>query len=199
MIKNGFLVPPVVFAASTAPFSILDTKVSQNDTVLLSAVKRWISLCKGKRTIAFCYTVKQSKQLVEHFKVHGFRAKHIDGTTNDTIREDYFTLLHDAHIDVISSVGVLSEGFDLPSVEAIIMLRPTDSKGLYLQQIGRGLRISPGKQRCIVLDEVNNIYRHGPVDSLISFEWQNDEVMEQGNKKVTVTVAGEPIRLKLVS
>jgi DNA repair protein RadD len=203
LLKKGHLVPPVVLAPSTAPFSTLSSKVAQSDAVLDSAVRRWCERCAGRRTIAFCYTVRQSEALVTRFRSAGVRAFHVDGTTREAERELRFRSLAEGDALVLSSVGVLSEGFDLPAVEVVLLLRPTDSKGLFLQQVGRGLRCAEGKRRCIVLDEVGNSYRHGPIDGpLCASDWDSAHVLpleghpEEDQRKAKAK--GESLRDKLL-
>ncbi|MFN4244505.1 MAG: DEAD/DEAH box helicase, partial [Tepidisphaerales bacterium] len=67
-------------------------------------------------------------------------------------------------IQVLTSVDVISEGFDVPGIVGAILLRPTQSLGLYLQQVGRALRTAPGKEAAIILDHVGNSQRHGLPD-----------------------------------
>lgn len=64
---------------------------------------------------------------------------------------------------MLTSVGVLCEGFDEPDITAVMLLRPTQSKGLYIQMVGRGLRCAPSKHDCIVLDQAGNTMVHGPI------------------------------------
>lgn len=181
MIRRGYLVPPVFLAPSSAPGRILTGKVAVMEETLDSAVARWMSCCRDTTTIVFCASVKQSKMLVEKFMDAGVSAAHLDGTTSEKVRRQTFTLTEEGKLLVLCSVGVLSEGFDLPCIETVILLRPTESRGLYVQQVGRGLRIFPGKKRCIILDEVGNIYKHGPVDGPMGFEWESLPGVAEGS------------------
>jgi DNA repair protein RadD len=61
---------------------------------------------------------------------------------------------------------VLTTGFDAPNIDMLVMLRPTKSTGLYVQIVGRGMRLAPGKKNCLVLDYAGNIERHGPIDQI---------------------------------
>jgi DNA repair protein RadD len=61
-------------------------------------------------------------------------------------------------------MGVLTTGFNAPAVDLIALLRPTKSAGLYVQMVGRGTRLAPGKENCLVLDFAGNVRRHGPID-----------------------------------
>ena len=69
-------------------------------------------------------------------------------------------------IRALASMGVLTTGFNAPAVDLIAMLRPTKSAGLYVQMAGRGTRLAPGKDNCLVLDFAGNVARHGPVDAV---------------------------------
>ena len=64
------------------------------------------------------------------------------------------------------SVGVLTTGFNAPGVDLIALMRPTQSPGLHVQQIGRGMRTAPGKSNCLILDFAGNVGRHGPIDAV---------------------------------
>lgn len=89
--------------------------------------------------------------------------------TSETMRADRDRIIRDfkaGHVRCLVSVGVLTTGFDAPHVDVIAMLRPTLSTGLYVQMLGRGTRIAPGKSDCLVLDYSGNVRRHGPVDAV---------------------------------
>ena len=70
-------------------------------------------------------------------------------------------MMRTGSIRVLASCEIISEGLDVPSVRAVLLLRPTKSLGLFMQQVGRGMRPAPGKQELIVLDHVGNVERHG--------------------------------------
>lgn len=83
----------------------------------------------GLRTVAFCATIKQSKALVQVFIERGIPSQHMDGSTGKAERDEILRRLQQNETQVVCSVGVLVEGFDMPQLEALLMLRPTKSKG----------------------------------------------------------------------
>ncbi|BBO84014.1 hypothetical protein DSCO28_45800 [Desulfosarcina ovata subsp. sediminis] len=116
-------------------------------------LKAWMEQGEGKKTIAFCAGVDHALDLASDFSALGIRAEKIDGKSKN--RGDILKRFTDGNIQVLTNYGVLTEGFDDPSVECILMARPTTSPLVYTQCIGRGLRTSPGKHACIVIDIVD--------------------------------------------
>jgi len=136
------------------------------DAVLHAVVAAWQRACGGRLTIAFAADVSQSRRLVAAFTAAGVVAAHVDGGTPASEREATYAAFHRHDVRVLSSVGVLCEGFDEPAVAAVILVRDTFSKALYVQQVGRGLRAFPGKSDCIVLDVAGVVARHGPLEAV---------------------------------
>jgi ATP-dependent helicase IRC3 len=116
-------------------------------------LKAWMEQGEGKRTIAFCAGVDHALNLAADFSALGVRAAKIDGKSKN--RSEILKRFADGEIRVLSNYGVLTEGFDDPGVECILMARPTTSALVYTQCIGRGLRMAPGKKACIVIDIVD--------------------------------------------
>jgi DNA repair protein RadD len=184
LIKNGFLAPYEAFAPTEAP-DLSNVKTMAGDfaanqladvmaqpVVVGSAVQSYERHCAGKRAIVFGVDVKHSQLLAQRFTAAGHAAVHLDGTTPTDERKRIIKALASGEIKVVSNCGLISEGTDVPAVEAVLLARPTQSAGLYLQQVGRALRRSPGKDRAIVLDLVGNIGRHGLPDA--PREWSLD-------------------------
>lgn len=128
------------------------------------AIKHYTKLCHGKRAVVFCVSVEHSKHVVAQFNAAGIVAEHVDGETDAVERDRAIARFRDGKTTVLSNVDLFGEGFDLPAIEAVIMLRPTVSLALYLQQIGRGLRTYPGKEVAYILDHAGNSMRHGLPD-----------------------------------
>ncbi|MFM7424171.1 MAG: DEAD/DEAH box helicase [Elainella sp.] len=126
-------------------------------------VEEWHRLTPGKRTIAFCVDVEHARHVAEAFKASGVSAAVVDGTTPIKERHQLYRDLGAGWLLVLTSCNVISIGFDEPSVEVGLLLRPTQSRALHYQQIGRLLRISPstGKTGGIILDQANNLKRLG--------------------------------------
>lgn len=118
------------------------------------ALKRWEEV-KQVRTLAFCISKKHADYMAEYFRNHGYQAVsvHSDSTVR---RNDALSKLERAEVDIIFSVDLFNEGVDLPSIDTVLMLRPTDSKIIFLQQLGRGLRTHSQKEKLVVLDFIGN-------------------------------------------
>lgn len=126
-------------------------------------VEEWHRLTPGKRTIAFCVDVEHARHVAEAFRASGVAADVVDGSTPIKERQRLYHQLGEGKLLVLTSCNVISIGFDEPSVEVGLLLRPTQSRALHYQQIGRLLRISPttGKNYGIILDQANNLKRLG--------------------------------------
>lgn len=116
-------------------------------------VKAWLEQGAGKRTIAFCAGVEHALHLAEDFAALGVRAAKIDGKTKN--RGELLKRFAAGEIQVLTNYGVLTEGFDDPALMCVLMARPTTSPLVYTQCVGRGLRPSPGKTACTVIDIVD--------------------------------------------
>ncbi len=126
-------------------------------------VHEWQRLCPGKRTIAFCVDIEHARHVADAFIAAGIPAATVEGNTPIKDRQRMYQDLRQETILVLTSCNVISIGFDEPSVEVGLMLRPTQSSALHLQQIGRVMRISPqtGKAYGIILDQAGNLERLG--------------------------------------
>lgn len=179
LIDQGFLVKPSYFPISQADLEKVGTVAGDFDESQLALacdrpeliqqlVHDWRRLAYGRRTIAFAVNVTHSQHLCEAFQVAGIPASHVDGKMSVKITNQIYQQLADGDIKVLCSCMKLTEGFDVPSVSAVLLCRPTKSKALHFQMVGRGLRLSPETDKidCIVLDPSANIQRHGFVEDL---------------------------------
>ena len=118
------------------------------------ALREWRSKAQ-QRTLAFCVSTRHADYMAEHFARSGVAAAAVyAGSTLG--RAQALEKLHAGALQVVFSVDLFNEGIDLPSIDTVMMLRPTESKILFLQQLGRGLRRSEGKQHLVVLDFIGN-------------------------------------------
>lgn len=126
-------------------------------------VEEWQRLTPGKRTIAFCVDIGHARHVAEAFQAVGVPADVVEGGTPIKQRKKLYADLGSGKLLVLTSCNVISIGFDEPSVEVGLMLRPTQSRSLHIQQIGRVMRISPhtGKRCGIILDQAGNLQRLG--------------------------------------
>lgn len=116
------------------------------------AAAAYMQLCAGRRAIVYCVDVEHVFAMLEVFLAAGIRAAAIVGSTPASERDIVIQAFRVGDLDVLVNCAVLSEGLDVPPVSAIIMARPTTSSVFYAQCIGRGTRISPGKQNMVLLD-----------------------------------------------
>ena len=177
LTKLGFLSQHRVFAPPViADLSNVKTRAGDyaNDqlsaamdrpTITGDAIGHYRRLADGLPAIAFCCSIAHATSVCESFKAAGYRAKLVTGNMKMEERDEAISGLADGRTQILCSVDVVSEGTDVPAVSAAILLRPTQSEALYLQQVGRILRPQPGKI-AIVLDHVGSTLKHGFVDDL---------------------------------
>lgn len=114
---------------------------------------------KQSRTIGFCSTVRQAQFLADFFIREGYRAIALSGKTAKQLRKESREQLERGEIDIIFTVDLFNEGVDIPSVDTLLFVRPTESLAIFTQQIGRGLRLAEGKETCTIIDMIGN-YRN---------------------------------------
>lgn len=121
-------------------------------------------LSDGKQAICYCATIGQSKKMAYEFSRAGISAHHLDGDTPKAIRAKVIDQFRSGEIKILCNVDLISEGFDVPDCNTAILLRPTQSLALYIQQAMRCMRYKPGKT-AIIIDHVGNVGRFGPPDT----------------------------------
>lgn len=176
LIDQGYLCKPEVYAPpndlnmkgvrkNNGDYSKKETvKRYRESCVVGDAVDHYKRLVPGKPAIAFCPSVEDAEMAAARFRQKGIVSTSISGDTPDQERARAIAGLANGQVKVLTSCDIVSEGTDIPAVEAAILLRPTDSEALYLQQVGRALRTSPGKEKAIILDHVGNCLRFGLPD-----------------------------------
>jgi DNA repair protein RadD len=142
----------------------LERAVDRSD-VNEAAVREIVSFgAERKSWLIFCSGVSHATHIAELIRKHGISCETIFGDTPDAERDRIVRDFKAGKIRSIASMGVLTTGFNAPAVDLLALLRPTQSTGLYIQIMGRGMRNHPGKEDCLVLDFAGNVARHGPVD-----------------------------------
>lgn len=116
--------------------------------------------------IVFCTGVNHAEHIASLIRDEGYSVGVILGDTPSERRSQMISDFKAGKIRCLCGVSVLTTGFNAPRVDLIAMLRPTQSPGLYVQIVGRGTRLAPGKKDCLVLDFAENITRHGPIDDI---------------------------------
>lgn len=117
--------------------------------------------CPGKSCIVFAINIEHSQAIAERYQAHGIPAAHLDGESTPEHRRATLEAFARGELLVLSNVGLFTEGFDLPALDAVQVARPTKSLGLWLQMVGRALRPAPGKDCAILLDHTKNWAIHG--------------------------------------
>jgi len=138
--------------------SKFDPRVLSSKLATLARARHVHTIWREKaqtRTLAFCVSRSHSDFMAEKFLEWGVRAASVHGAS-ELKRSESLDLLRSGSLEVIFSVDLFSEGVDLPAIDTVLMLRPTDSKIMFLQQLGRGLRKSDDKDRLVVLDFIGN-------------------------------------------
>ncbi|MBX5436758.1 MAG: DEAD/DEAH box helicase [Alicyclobacillaceae bacterium] len=161
-------------------------------------VEAWKEKASDRLTIAFCASVEHAYHLADAFEAAGVPVAAVHGALPKQVRRETLAAFSDGKIRVLCNYGVLTEGFDRPEVTCIIMARPTKSHSLYVQCIGRGLRIAPhiGKEDCLVLDVVGvtAIHKLMTVDRLLA---EDQDAVSEANAKEDVAARGKRVAKRL--
>jgi DNA repair protein RadD len=180
LIDQGFLAPLVTgsptasidtsqVATRAGEFAARDLELAANVQEITDHVADDVaSALFGGRRLALVYgvSVSHAAMLRNTLRMRGVSSEMIDGTMDRPARRQIIAAFKAGEIRALTSCDVLTTGFNVPAVDVVALVRPTQSTALYVQIIGRGMRTSPGKADCLVLDYGANIARHGPVDAI---------------------------------
>lgn len=167
LIEDGFLAPLRGYRISTTADlrQLSATGLDFDEEQLAEAVdieernalvaRSIQELARDRRTIAFCVTVNHARHLAHALNALGVPAGIVHGAMSSDARAKALAEFREGRVQVLTNVGVLTEGFDDPGVSCVAMARPTRSEGLYAQCVGRGTRLHPGKANCLILDFVD--------------------------------------------
>lgn len=186
LIEDGFLSPYRIFAPPNA-LDLTGVRTRAGDyakdqlaeavdkpTITGDAVEHYQRLATGKRAVVFCVSVAHAQHVANEFRAAGVASEFLDGTLDAVERDRIIKRFEAGETLVLTSCDIVSEGFDLPAIEVAILLRPTQSLSLYIQQVGRALRTFPGKREAIILDHVGAVVTHGLPDE--EREWSLEGV-----------------------
>lgn len=184
LIDNGILCDYELIAPAST-LSLADVEIRAGDystdqlaaavdkpTITGDAVQAYIDHANGERCMVFCVTIQHSQHVAESYRARGIPCEHVDGNHTDAERDAIFARLRSGETLVVTSVQLAIEGLDVPAISVVQFLRPTASLIVYLQAIGRGLRMEPDKRRCLILDQVGNWQRHGLPDDVREWSLQ---------------------------
>ena len=181
LIEQDYLVRPRVFGSSKPDLSGIKVSRLTKDYDIASlgrlmskpeisgkVVSNWIDRGQGRKTIAFCVDVEHARYLKAEFEAQGIPCGYIDANVPPSERDAIRRALENGDIKIIISIAALIAGFDCPPVSCIIFARPTQSKILFVQALGRGLRASPdtGKVDCLVFDHTGTTSRLGFLEDI---------------------------------
>jgi superfamily II DNA or RNA helicase len=176
LIEEGWLSTYRYYAAQgVADLSKLRTKmgdyvvadvlaVLDNKAVTGGVEENYRKFLDGKPAVAFCASVEHARHVAAEFREKGWKAASVDGAMDPDARRDTIASIGDGRLNVLTSCELISEGLDIPVVQGAILLRPTQSLAVFLQQVGRVLRPKPDGSAAIILDHVGNVTRHGMPD-----------------------------------
>ncbi len=177
LMAEGHLVRARVFAPAVAPdLTGIRTRGGDYEAAQLAeamsapqvigcAVEHYRRHAAGLPTVLFAASVRHAEAMAEAFRAAGIRAVAASGITPAAERDAAIAGLATGAVEVLCSCDLVSEGLDVPAIGAVILLRPTKSLALYLQQVGRGLRPADGKAELVVLDHAGNGLTHGLPDA----------------------------------
>ncbi|OCA81263.1 DEAD/DEAH box helicase family protein [Pseudobacillus wudalianchiensis] len=144
------------------------------------------------RTIGFCSSIKQAAFLSSYFNNKGWRTVAMHSKMKGYSREEAIKALDSGELDIIFTVDLFNEGVDIPSVDTLLFVRPTQSLTVFTQQIGRGLRIAEGKPHCVIIDLIGN-YRNADI-KLQVFDTREKE--KDGKRQTVVPAVPENCRIE---
>ncbi|AWN43144.1 DEAD/DEAH box helicase [Methylobacterium durans] len=158
-----------------------------HDDITQSAVSEMVALGQDRRAwLAFCAGVKHAEAVRDAIRARGLTCEAVSGETPSGQRDAIINAFRAGRIRCLTSVGVLSTGFNVPHVDLVALLRPTASTGLYVQQVGRALRRAPGKTDALILDYAGLVKAHGPIDAITA----------RGKPKAAAKEGEEEVRAK---
>lgn len=168
LIDNGYLAPYQYYSVKLIDADALKTCRGEYDLtgVVLDrkiygdVILSYHKFADGLKAICYCPSIPYSEQIAERFRAAGIPAAHIDGSTDKKERDRIISDFRTGKVQVLCNVDLISEGFDVPDCGAAILLRPTKSLTLYIQQAMRCMRYRPGKT-AVIIDHVGNVFRHG--------------------------------------
>lgn len=172
-IETGVLAPYRLFASHQAvdlsgvhmvagDYNRKELGVAVNKPAIVgSVIGEYSKLLNGAPSVAFCVSIEHAQTVAENFRAAGFRSACVDGTMHKTDRRQVMRDFAQGQLNVLTSAELVSEGVDVKGLVGALLLRPTQSLAMYLQQVGRTLRTAPGKDAAVILDHVGNTSRHG--------------------------------------
>lgn len=144
-------------------------------------VREYLEKGNGDKAIGFCVSIKHAERMAEVFNERGITAAAIHSASPN--RDALVQAFRESQFQVAFTVDLFNEGIDFPNVQVLLFLRPTESKTVFLQQLGRGLRLCIGKDRVRILDFIGNYKRANQIRKFLSKDTTTTEIDENGRRK----------------
>lgn len=190
LIDNERLAPFKYYSKNLMNDKKLKTQRGEytNDSITLAlepkiygdVIDNYRKFADNKKTIVYTHNVESSKTVAEKFNENGYSALQVDGKTHHKQRELAMEMFREGKVNILVNAELYGEGVDVPDCECVILLRPTESLTLFIQQTMRAMRYQPNKQ-AIIIDHVGNYSRHGLPNT--EHDWH--EHFKGSNKKST--------------
>ena len=174
LIDNHYLAPFKMYGfqadtsdlkkSSTGDYTKKSMDDMANKIIHGDIIRNWKDKANGRKTIVYCHSIEFSKKVAQWFNDAGIPAKHADSKTPAKERDEIMDKFREGKIKVLCNVDLVSEGFNVPDCSCVIMLRPTQSLVLYIQQSMRSMRYVKGKT-AIIIDQVENYKNFGLPDA----------------------------------
>ena len=189
LIEKGHLVDVKCFAPIELNLDNIAIKRNDYDNVELdkelntkshitNIVEIYKKYADNKKTVIFCISIEHSKKMAELFKNNNIPCEAIHSELKTKDREDILSDFANDKLQILTNVDVLTTGFDEPSIECLLFARPTKTLRLYIQMVGRGLRLFSGKKECLILDCANVINDNGFPTAI--FDFSQEKKLKKG-------------------
>lgn len=199
LTAQGFLAPARMFAPPSMDTSELHMRhgeyvhaeveaLADKPSITGDALTHYRKYAAGKPAIVFCTSIAHAEHVATQFREGGFQAASLNGGTAPEIRRRAMDEFRRGVLQVMASCDLFGEGLDVPGIHVGILLRPTASMGLYLQQVGRCLRVAPGKEQAVILDHAGNVSRFGLPTDPRDWALTYDETKRRAKPSISIRV-----------
>ena len=162
-------------------YTFADINEATKGIIYGDVIANYRKLADGTKTIIYTHSVQASKDVAKKFQEHGYAAKSVDGKTPEAERKQIMADFLSGKVTILSNAELYGEGVDIPDCETVILLRPTASLSLYIQQAMRPMRYKPGK-RATIIDHVANYTKHGLPDTPREWSLEDWKQNASGNR-----------------
>jgi ATP-dependent helicase IRC3 len=158
------------------------SKAVNTETTNDVTVRAWLAHARDRKsTLGFCVDVDHARDLTATFRNSGIDARYMTGRTPKQVRQEQLTAFKNQEFPVLFNCGLFTEGTDIPNVDCVLLARPTVSRNLLIQMIGRGLRLFPGKTNCHIIDMVASLAKVGVLSTPTLFGLHPDEALNNAS------------------